>query len=461
MKTKPFRVGATVLLVTIVMAALGCGGDSPSAPNPGPGPTPAALTITPQTDTLGPRGTRTFASTRAVTWTLLEGATGGTITDAGAYTAPATLGTYHVVATSVADQTKTATATVQVVKSGFTVTGTITKARLGHTATVLSNGKVLIAGGGWGPDFGDGLITIPEAELFDPSTGTSTIAGTTTRTYATATLLANGKVLMTGGEYFVGQGSWIVHQTAEIYNPTTGQFEPVGNMGTTREYHAATLLANGRVLVSGGWNGTALSAAEIYDPASGTFASTGSMATPRYSHTSTLLTNGKVLVTGGNDYGASGSSTSAEVYDPLTGMFTPTGSMGEARPGHTATLLSNGNVLVTGGGLNGGTAEVYDPSTGRFTPAGHIGSPRRSLHTATLLPDGTVLIAGGITDNNSATYTAEIYDPATGSFVPTGSLAEAQFGHTATALADGSVLLLGGSTDGVVFTPVSSAEVYK
>src|SRR6202030_4398463 len=178
-----------------------CGGGSQSAPGPkGPPPRPSALSISPETDILGPGGTRVFTPTTAVTWTLAEGAAGGTITNSGRYSAPATLGTYHVVATSLADPSKTATATVQVVKSGFTLVGAIQKNRLGHTATVLPNGRVLLAGGGLG-DWWDGFVPISEAELFDPSTGTSTITGTTPRIWATATLLANGKVLMTGGEY--------------------------------------------------------------------------------------------------------------------------------------------------------------------------------------------------------------------------------------------------------------------
>ena len=136
-----------------------------------------------------------------MTWSVLEGATGGTITAAGFYTAPDHLGTYHVVASSTTDRSKTVTATVQVVKSGFTVAGAIQRSRLGPNATMLPNGKVLIAGGGWGNNFWDGLFSVPESELFDPSAGTLTIAGTTSRTFATATLLSDGNVLLTDGQY--------------------------------------------------------------------------------------------------------------------------------------------------------------------------------------------------------------------------------------------------------------------
>ena len=358
---------------------------------------PAALTIEPRTDTLGPRGTRTFfpivaANLAAVTWTLREGAAGGTVTaDAGGlgvYVAPAAPGTYHVVATSVADRSKTATAIVQVVKSGFTTAGWLTVSRLAHTATELSNGKVLIAGGGL-VDF-DHNTSNPEADLFDPSTGTSTVAGTFDRSLATATLLANGKVLLTGGRHGDFPHETIT-ETAKTYNSATGQFKDVGDMATPRASHRATLLADGRVLVTGGVTGEkllTLSAAEIYDSASGTFASTGSMVTSRIWHTTTLLTNGKVLLTGGFSDVVEDAIPSAELYDPVTSLFTPTGSMGEKKAGHTATLMPNGDVLVIGGGATGvGTAEVYDPSTGMFTAAGHMSLPR-SWHSATLLPDG-------------------------------------------------------------------------
>jgi len=157
----------------------------------------------PQTDTVDPVEHAHSPRHERLPGHMLEGATGETITDAGAYTAPATLGTYHVVATSVADQTKTATATVQVVKSGFTVTGTITKARLGHTATVLSNGKVLVAVAAGVRILGRTHKYL--SRLFDPSTGRPPSPGQLPETYATATCWPNGRCCMTGGEYFVGQ----------------------------------------------------------------------------------------------------------------------------------------------------------------------------------------------------------------------------------------------------------------
>jgi len=175
-----------------------------------------------------------------------------------------------------------------------------------------------------------------------------------------------------------------------------GMFIPTGDLNTARSFYTATLLNDGKVLVAGGQetlSGSLTATAELYDPATGTFTPTGSMSTPRISASATLLNNGMVLIAGGG-------SSSAELYDPATGSFTLTGSMTTSRALQTATLLNNGTVLVVGGGpcSSAGcflaTAELYDPATGTFTPTGSLNTPRVG-NTATLLNDGTVLIAGG------------------------------------------------------------------
>jgi hypothetical protein len=195
----------------------------------------------------------------------------------------------------------------------------------------------------------------------------------TARANFTATLLQNGKVLVAGGGNLSGGLS-----STEIYDPLTAAWTSTGSMHLPRMIHTAVLLPNGKVLVAGGCNsdcGTAATAtAELYDPATGVWSFTGSMSTPRYYFTATLLGTGKVLVTGGCSQIDCGAVTAvSELYDPSTGLWSRTGSLATARDLQTATLLANGNVLVAGGFTTSGasaSAEVYNPSTGRWSSAG-------------------------------------------------------------------------------------------
>jgi Kelch motif/Galactose oxidase, central domain len=247
-----------------------------------------------------------------------------------------------------ADQSSIASAELyDAATATFTPTGSLSTARQVHTATLLSNGMVLIAGG-LNPDAQDPQLV--SAELYDPATATFTPTGSlsTARQGHTATLLTSGMVLIAGGF----NSSWLA--SAELYDPATGTFTPTGSLASGREGHRATLLTNGKVLIAGGWfwfnSGTQvtwLMSAEVYDPATGTFATTGSLAMARIGHTATLLTGGKLLVAGGFNSGTR--LASAELYDPATGTFMTTGSLATARNGHTATLLTNGMVLIAGG----------------------------------------------------------------------------------------------------------------
>src|SRR6266403_2567332 len=227
--------------------------------------------------------------------------------------------------------------------------------------------------------------------------GTWTATGSlgTARTLHTATLLPNGKVLVAGGNnYSCTLGS------AELYNVGSWTWTATGSLCTARTCHTATLLPNGKVLVVGdaAANGLPLGSAELYDPASGTWSATGSLNTGRFLHTATLLPNGKVLVAGGEN-STPPFSTSAELYDPASGTWTTTGSLNTARAfGDTATLLPNGKVLVAGGAgpdVPLGGAELYDPASGTWSATGSLATGR-SNHTETLLPNGKVLVAGGV-----------------------------------------------------------------
>ena len=368
------------------------------------------------------------------------------------------------VATTTAMPTGTPTSTLATALPGtFSPTGSMTSPRLGHTATLLPSGKVLIAGG----RTGDGTDSLASAELYDPASGTFRPTGSmsTTRAWHTATLLINGKVLIAGGTTgLVLPGTPLA--SAELYDPATGRFSPTGSMATARTAQTETRLKDGRVLIAGGCSdqNRPVSSAELYDPGTGSFSSTGSMSTVRCYSTATLLLSGKVLLTGGDDYWY---GTSAELYDPATGTFSATGSTAFGRLGQAATLLPDGKVLVSGGnGQMNQAMEVYDPSAGRFSLAPFIPpvSVERSGDIATLLRSGKVLIAGGGTDDLTGgnVSTADLYDPATSAFSSTGAMSTARSGGSATLLADGRVLVAGGaqlrSYGGLV--SLASAELY-
>jgi hypothetical protein len=342
-----------------------------------------------------------------------------------------------------------------------------------QTASLLSTGRVLIAGGGAPED-------AAKAELYDPATESfsPTSSMTTGRYGATATVLTSGRVLIAGG--WSEDPNNPVLASAEIYDPASGEFAPGGSMATPRAGQTATLLSDGRVLIVGGQiesdnRFSALATAELYDPTTGRFSATGSMTVARFNHTATLLPNGRVLIAGGGGPPGIGNSpspvsspglASAELYDPASGTFTATGSMSGARYWHTATLLSSGRVLIAGGGDGThplASAELYDPATAVFASTGSMAAARY-LQTATQLANGLVLVAGGYADGIGSLASAELYDPATATFRPAGSMTETRFEDTATLLNNGRVLIVaGGSTDESIDDAprLATAELYQ
>lgn len=464
MKTrKATSLGFLILLIAMFVAASGCGGgvSSPLAPPPPPPPPSVSVAVSPTDDTLGPTSQRQFAATVTganpdVSWKVEEGAAGGTVTTDGLYIAPSSTGTFHVIATSVADSTRSATATVSVVRSGFTAAGSMESTF--NSATLLASGKVLVVG------LADGSGV--SAELFDPVTGgfTPTAGGMVHPHRAPyAVLLGNGKVLLAGGS----DSNDVAFTSSELFDPATGSFTSTGDMTAPRSGATATLLQNGKVLIAGGTdnNATLLATAELYDPTTGTFTATlGNMTSVRWAHAANLLANGKVLLTGGRvNFAPNTNSATAELFDPSTSTFMVTGSMVTGRDFHSATLLANGQVLVLGGTSPGNhfsvsSGELYDPTTASFTSAGSL-SAQRDSHSATLLPSGKVLVAGGswsFFDDDGlpehiALWSAELFDPSTGSSTFTGSLETQRGLHTATLLMDGRVLVISNG----------SAELYK
>ena len=285
----------------------------------------------------------------------------------------------------------------------FTATGSMTDAHcFAHTTTVLHNGEVLITGGE--DETGNLVNTAdmynPATGKFDcsglggadPTTGYCQSTLTDARFHDTATLLKDGRVLIAGG--FDGS----IVNTAELFNPVAGTFTATGTMTDSRENHTAALIVTGSnsgdVLIAGGLDavGNVLQTAELYSPTAGNFTATGYMTHARYLHTATQLSTGKILITGGED-GTGTVVATAEVYDPVAATFASVGAMTTARALHTAVLITSGpkkgSVLIAGGIDNGGktlsTAELFNPKTGQFTATGSM-EVGRSSQDGTALP---------------------------------------------------------------------------
>jgi hypothetical protein len=353
------------------------------------------------------------------------------------------------------------------------------------TATLLPDGRVLF------------LDVI--SKIYDPATGRLANASLppTGRVLDSATLLQDGKVLIAGGSV---NNKTVA--TADVYDPATDTYQPTGPMAHKRAAHSATRLADGRVLITGGGKvdtdpadagtPTKFPAPEIYDPTSGTFGPASEMGTPRVLQTATLLKDGRVLVTGGagepKKKGGQGKVlASTELYDPTTDTWSPSGDMSTPRAYHTATTLADGRVLIAGGvsttdGLSKAdatdpapkSAEIYDPASGTFAPVDALVAARIG-HSATLLPDGHVLLAGGYdqaSKDHPFAATAELFDPVTGTSAATGEMTTGLAFHASSPTADGRVILAGlpyEALQGIMTTSsgsatnadfMSSAEVY-
>jgi N-acetylneuraminic acid mutarotase len=345
------------------------------------------------------------------------------------------------------------------VNASSTSTGDLHKARYLHTATLLPDGKVLVVGGNGGTNI---VLQADSVELYDPDKHIWSVAFplNKARLGHTATLLPSGKVLVTGGNTSTAPPSFYPTSSAELFDPATGTWAITGSLNTVRTNHTATLLTNGKVLVTGGWDGSsAIASAELYDPETENWSSTGNLNAPRCMHTATLLQSGKVLVAGGTDDGdLLVTLASAELYDPGTSTWSSTGRLGEPRVLHTATLLQNGKVLVVGGyeGYLYGPSdreELYEPIAGEWIHTGNLNTLRNG-HSSTMLPDGRILVAGG--RNSDILDSAELHDPATGVWDRIEGLRTPRSDHTATLLENGKVLVAGGWNGG----PLSSAELY-
>ncbi|HET6437840.1 MAG TPA: kelch repeat-containing protein, partial [Anaeromyxobacter sp.] len=349
----------------------------------------------------------------------------------------------------------------------FSTAGAMTSARTLHTATRLPGGHVLIVGGR-----ADASTVLASVEEFDPAASPASawtfepsgLALLRARARHTATLLGDGTILVAGGED--GGGTPLAQAyAAERVDPQSGSAYTTGLM-TARARHTATLLRSGDVLVAGGFDGASdLSSVELYRPGTDDFAAAPGLSYARHDHTATLTPEGRVVLTGGT----SGAATTAhvEIYDPVAGTTGAAGVISPPRSGHVATLLPSGRVLLSGGGS--GQAEVLDRLNDLWTSPSVANYVPRYGHTATVLPKGPdagkVLIVGGIDPYIGYLDSAQIYDPVHNTLTPTSgaqalpSMGGARAFHTATVLPNGDVLVAGGKSGGT--NSLATAKLYR
>lgn len=335
----------------------------------------------------------------------------------------------------------------------WTKTGSMNVARIFHTATLLLNGEVLVAGGA---NSSSGFLA--SAELYDPSAGSWTLTGSMTaaRELQQAVLLPSGEVLVAGGQNANG-----ILSSAELYDPSTRTWTPTGSMNTPRSRFSLTVLEDGKVLAVQG------TSAELYDPAAGTWSPTGSAPSGFGGTGAALLPDGRAFALGDS------ANVASALYNPSTASWTATGSTGAAIIGPIARVLPNGQVFVTGGSDDDGTfqskAALYEPSTGRFTL--EKGPCQCAGFNGALLPTGDVLVAGGFVRvpgdpalSSKTTDSAELWDRSTHSWKSTGSLNGTRAAESLTVLQNGQVLAAGGSQsteDSGGFVILVTAELYK
>ena len=317
-------------------------------------------------------------------------------------------------------------------------------ARSSHTATTLTDGRILVVGG-----LGSDKKPMSKVEIYDPKTDTWTATNDcrSPRADHTATVLKNGNVLVVGGTSDVGVAS-----TAEIFYPKTETWEYAGRMNFARQTHRATLLNDGRILITGGKGvNKAIDAVELYNPVTKAWSRAGSLNFPKYGHTATLLPDGNVLVAGGGEGFVR--QVHGEIFYPESSTWRSlTSVMDIGRGGHTATLLKNETILFVGGTQESNQSSMYDISN-----EGWIGDSQtekiRDNHTATLMNDGRVLITGG----GTSILSAEVYDPDTQTWSSAGDMNISRREHTATILNNGNVLVVGGQHGGDI---TSLVEVF-
>lgn len=320
---------------------------------------------------------------------------------------------------------------------GFTVAGHMTDKRHGHYSILLRDGRVLIGGGAAAGGTGAYSTYHTSAEIFDPETGSSraTHSMSTARMGDEGTLLPDGRVVFASATQHTRSKTYPV----EIFNPGTNEFAPIQFNPAFEKISRSMVLSDGKVLAFGR-SGTIWT----IDPETGEFEFKNRLAVPRGAYTATMLQNGRALITGGITDRAVRDS---EIYDPSSNVITKIGSLSQERYGHTALPLPDGSVLIAGGRIGDPAsptqvtaAERYDPTNRRFSRAGSPGNEQ--IRAAAVLNTGNVFF---ILRNGDVV----LYDPETGTFHPTGHSIGQDYKHySVTALRDGRVLVIGGSKNG-------------
>lgn len=334
---------------------------------------------------------------------------------------------------------------------------TMTVARAGHTATVLTGGKVLIVGG-QRPNAATPTY-LNSTELFDPGTNTfaagPALAGP--RSLHVAVRLSNGDVLVAGGAAASGALT-----TTELYETSTGKFRSVGVLKAARQDAAAVELSGGKVLITGGIAGAnVLQTAELYDTTSETWTFTvGNMVSPRFGHSLTLLPLGQAFVIGGASTAAANLVvTSADYYTASTDRFSVAPSLVTGRFHFGAAPLPDTRVLVVSGATSStetAAAEIFDPNTAAWSSAGTLAHAR--THHRVALLGGSVVATGGVEGAaKTVLRSVELFDSAAKKWSALGDMLQPRYDHTATALADGRVLVAGGNTSATAAT--ATAEI--
>ena len=477
-----------------------------------------SVSIAPSSAQVTVGGSRLFVATVSggsglgVSWTVQEGATGGTVLTSGLYTAPSTPGTFHLVATSVENTIKSATVAVQVIAAPVIDQFTVMPNLVSTGGAAVLQGA--FSGGTASVDQGVGPVANGQAVTVHP-TQTTVYTLTVTNaagTAVSATATVNVPVAPVIQSFLVSTASIVLGGSVDLtptFSDGTGVISP-GNLAVTSGTSYTVTPAGTTtytLTVSGSLNQVVTQALTVTvrtplaipsfsaSPAA-LFPGGSTLLAPVFAGGTGVITPGAIPVQSGQSYAVSPASTTTftlTVTDPegnqvqattlvtlrAHGSFSATGTIGTPRKYHTATLLKDGTVLIVGGipadealgvpipALN--VAERYNPATGSFSPVGVMVQPRTG-HAATLLQDGTVLITGGNTiwsndlanTPQPASASAELWDPATGQFTALPSMSSPRRNHTSTRLPDGTVLIAGGlAGQSVNFADVSAtAEIY-